>query len=249
MSVIADIVAMEGFWLLVAAALLAGLVRGFTGFGTAMVYLPFAGQVLDPVSALVTIMVIDFFGPIPAIPRAIRESHTRDVLRLGAGALIGTPLGVAVLLILQPEWFRTIVSVLSLALLAALISGVRYRGHVGRPLIYGIGALSGFLGGAAGLPGPPVILLYMARPLPVEVIRASVLLFLVLTDLIMIAVFGLRGLLAPEALLIGICLVLPYLASVSLGAWIFHPKHASVYRLIAYLIIAGSALGGLPVWD
>nr|WP_172296263.1 sulfite exporter TauE/SafE family protein [Pseudoruegeria sp. HB172150] len=240
---------MEGFWLLVAAALLAGLVRGFTGFGTAMVYLPFAGQVLDPVSALVTIMVIDFFGPIPAIPRAIRESHTRDVLRLGAGALIGTPLGVAVLLILQPEWFRTIVSVLSLALLAALISGVRYRGHVGRPLIYGIGALSGFLGGAAGLPGPPVILLYMARPLPVEVIRASVLLFLVLTDLIMIAVFGLRGLLAPEALLIGICLVLPYLASVSLGAWIFHPKHASVYRLIAYLIIAGSALGGLPVWD
>ena len=249
MDLLADALATEGLWLLGLGAVLAGLVRGFTGFGTAMVYLPFAGQVLPPVWVLVTLLVIDLIGPLPEVPRAIREGHPRDVLRLGAGALIGVPLGVSVLLALEPDIFRTAVSLLTLVLLAALISGLRYHGAVGKPMIFGIGGLAGFLGGAVGLPGPPVILLYMARPLPVQVIRASTLLFLVVADLLMIGVFATRGLLATQPVLLGLLLVLPYLLAIRVGAKIFDPRHATIYRWLAYAIIAGSALSGLPVWD
>ncbi|MDJ0824953.1 MAG: sulfite exporter TauE/SafE family protein [Rhodobacter sp.] len=244
-----EALATDGLWLLVFAVLLAGLVRGFTGFGTAMVYLPFAGQVLDPVAVLVTLLVIDLFGPLPAVPRALRDGHPRDVLRLGAGALIGVPVGVAILVALNPETFRTAVSVLTLILLTLLVSGLRYRGHVGKPLIYGTGAIAGLFGGAVGLPGPPVILLYMARPLPVEVIRASTLLFLIVADILMLGVFGFRGLLAAGPLMVGALLILPYFAAVALGSYIFDPRHATIYRWTAYAIIAGSALGGLPIWD
>ncbi|MDF0601484.1 sulfite exporter TauE/SafE family protein [Psychromarinibacter sp. C21-152] len=249
MSLLADTLAMPGLWLLVGAAVLAGLVRGFTGFGTAMVYLPVAGQVLDPVAALVTLVIIDFIGPIPAVPRAVREGHPRDVLRLVAGLVVGAPVGVAVLLILSPDVFRTAVSVIALGLLAALVSGFRYHGTVTRPMIYAIGALAGLLHGAAGLPGPPVILLYMARPLPVQVIRASVLLFLFLADIVVFTIFGLRGLLTAEPVLVGIVLILPYLAAVMVGSRLFDPKHAQVYRWTAYAIIAASAVSGLPFWD
>lgn len=248
MSLLADTLAMPGLWLLVLAAVMAGLVRGFTGFGTAMVYLPVAGQVLDPVPALVTLVIIDFIGPIPAVPRAIREGHPRDVLRLVGGLVVGAPIGVAILLVLSPDIFRTAVSLISLALLVALVSGVRYHGTVTRPMIYGIGALSGLLHGAAGLPGPPVILLYMARPLPVQVIRASVLLFLFLADIVVFTIFGIRGLLTAEPVLVGIVLILPYLAAVMIGARVFDPKHATLYRGAAYTIIAVSALSGLPFW-
>ena len=241
--------ATDGFAWLAVAAILAGLVRGFTGFGTAMVYLPIAGQFLPPVQALVTLILIDFIGPMPAVPRAIREGHTRDVMRLVAGVLIGAPIGVAILLLLPPDAFRAGVSLISLALLAALISGVRYTGTVSRPMIYGIGGISGILHGAAGLPGPPVILLYMARPLPVEVIRASVLLFLFLADILVMAIFGIRGLLDGPSLVLGLCLVPPYLAAVMLGARLFHPRLATVYRWAAYTIIAVSAISGLPIWS
>jgi len=139
--------------------------------------------------------------------------------------------------------------VLTLILLATLVSGLRYRGTVGKPMIFGIGGIAGVLGGAVGLPGPPVILLYMARPLPVEVIRASTLLFLVLADLLMMGVFATRGLLTTQPVLLGLILVLPYLLAIRVGGKIFDPRHAKIYRWVAYAIIAGSALGGLPVWD
>lgn len=248
MSALAEITAQEGLPLLVFAVLLAGLVRGFTGFGTAMVYLPIAGQVLDPVTALATLILIDFVGPLPAVPRAIRDGHPRDVLRLAAGALAGAPFGVMILLLLPADVFRGLVSVLTLAMLALLVSGLRYRGPVGKPMIYGIGSLAGLLHGAAGLPGPPVILLYMARPLPVQVIRASILLFLLLSDMLMAGIFTLRGLISAQALLLGICLVLPYLAALMIGARIFDPGRAALYRRAAYAIIAVSAVAGLPIW-
>ena len=62
--------ATPGISLILVGALLAGLVRGFSGFGTAMVFLPFAAQVYEPVWVLVVLLTIDILGPIPALPRA-----------------------------------------------------------------------------------------------------------------------------------------------------------------------------------
>ena len=44
-------------------ALVAGVVRGFAGFGTAMIYLPVAAQVLSPFAALTTPVVKDLIAP------------------------------------------------------------------------------------------------------------------------------------------------------------------------------------------
>lgn len=245
----AEILATDGVWWLYLGVILGGLVRGFSGFGTAMVYLPMASQVLPPVWVLVTLLVFDLFGPIPAVPRALRDGHPRDVLRLGAGALVGLPVGVFLLTSMAPDTFRTAVSMTSIVLLALLVGGVRYRGVVGKGLIYGTGGLAGLFGGAVGLPGPPVILLYMARPLSPAVIRANTLLFLLLTDILMFAVFGVRGLLDATPLVLGAILMPAYLAAVWLGSAIFDPDRETVYRWVAYTLIAVSALGGLPVWD
>jgi uncharacterized membrane protein YfcA len=238
-----------GLGLLVLGAVLAGLVRGFTGFGTALVYMPFAAQVLPPVWGLVTLIVIDLIGPLPAVPRALRDGDPPDVLRLGAGAVVGVPLGALVLTALDPEVFRYTLSALALGLLVLLVSGVRYRGTVGLPLLYVTGGLGGFSAGATGLGGPPVILLYMARPLPPAVIRANTLLFLLLADVLLIAVFGMRGLMAWTPLVLGLVLIPPYIGALMLGSAIFDPARERLYRTAAYVVIAGSALGGLPLFD
>ncbi len=234
---------------IVFGAVLAGLVRGFAGFGTAMVFLPVAGSVVSPIWALTIMVVMDVIGPLPNVPRALRDGHPGDVLRLSAGMLLALPIGVLVLSMMAPDAYRYAVSIIALVLLVALIMGLRYRGVLSRKLIYGTGAIGGFLAGSTGLAGPPVIMLYMASTHPAAVIRANLMLFLVCADAMMLVLFALNGLLSLTPVLMGLIVAVPYLLANVAGAAIFRPDYEKAYRMAAYVIIAVSAVSGLPIWD
>ncbi len=241
--------ATEGLWLLITGALLAGVVRGFAGFGTAMIYLPFAAQVLGPFEALTTLIIKDLTAPLIHVPRALRDGTPGDLLRLGLGALLALPFGVWVLSLVMPEVFRWGVSLVALTLLAMLILGVRYRGQLTNAILYGTGALGGFLAGAVGLPGPPIIMLYMASTLPAAAVRANLTLYLIMADVLMLIVLAWNGFLVASAVALGVLIILPYLLGNWVGALLFRPDLEGLYRRVAYAIIAGSAILGLPIWD
>lgn len=237
----------EGFVLLVVAVVLAGIVRGFAGFGTSLVFLPIAALVAPPVQALMMVMSFDLIGPLALLPRAVRDGEPRDVAVLSLGAVIGLPIGVMVLLRLDPLVFRWLVSLLALAMLAALASGWRYRRRLSAALTACVGFASGFLGGVAALPGPPVILSYMSSPRPPAVIRGNTMMFLFVAELLAFVVFGLKGLLELQPLLIGLLLAIPYSIAGLIGQRIFNPEQEHIYRRIAYVLIAASAIFGMPI--
>ena len=228
-----------------AAAFLAGIVRGFAGFGTAMVFLPVASQLVEPIWSIIILMIMDAIGPAPIIPRAMREGHPRDLARLFAGLVVAMPLGLAVLFWVDPGAFKLAVSLISLVLLVLLMSGMRYHGPMNPPVIYATGAVGGFLGGAVGIPGPPVILLYMASPHPAAVIRANTTVYLYGFDILMLVTFAVLGRLWGTPLILGLLTALPYLAGNAMGWWMFRPGYERLYRWVAYGIIAASALSGL----
>jgi hypothetical protein len=241
--------ATPGLGWLVVAAFAGGLVRGFSGFGTAMIYLPVAGQILPPFAALVTLTVMDILGPVLTLPRVLGDAHLRDVARLGAGFVVAAPAGLALLAVTDPAVFRYAVSIVSLLLLVALIGGLRYRGRISRAMVYGIGGAGGFMGGVAGLPGPPVILFYMARDQAPAVIRANTMLYLILADVVIFSTLVLGGQVGAATVALGLVLMIPCMLANRLGAAIFRPEAAGAYRAAAYAIIAVSALGGLPFFD
>lgn len=246
---LAAILATPGLLWLVLGASVAGVVRGFAGFGTAMIYLPVAGQFLAPFEALTTLICMDLIGPIPNLPRALRDGYPADVLRLATGMVLAVPLGVLVLSLVAPEVFRYGVSVIAIILLLLLIGGVRYIRRLSGPMIFATGGLGGFLAGCVGLPGPPVIMLYMAAPHPPQVIRANMIMYLLSADIVLLCVLALFGHLVPTAIGLGLLLALPYLLGNLIGAAIFRPEAAKIYRFVAYAIIATSAVMGLPFWD
>ncbi|MDU8945079.1 sulfite exporter TauE/SafE family protein [Ovoidimarina sediminis] len=237
------------FALIAAAAFTAGLVRGFSGFGTAMIYLPIAGQVLSPFAAITTLVLMDIVSPLPNAPRAWREGEPKDLIRLGTGFVIALPLGIWLLTQVPAEVFRYAVSGVALVLLLCLGLGLRYRGNLGRPMIFGTGLLSGITAGTAGLPGPPVILLYMTSARPSQVVRANTLLYLILSDTVILPTLALFGRLDGGAILLGLLMILPCGAGNILGARFFRPGHEGLYRRVAYALIALSAISGLPLWD
>jgi uncharacterized membrane protein YfcA len=244
-EILAQALALEGLGLVLVAAFVAGCVRGFAGFGTAMIFLPVVALAVPPVWTITILIVMDIFGPLPAIPKALRDGHPRDLVRLLTGLIVALPLGFAVLFAASPDFFRGAVSGISLILLGLLMAGVRYRGAMGPGLVRGTGALAGFLGGAAGIPGPPVILLYMASPLPAQAIRANLTAFLFFFDLISLAGFAVSGRLEAMPVVLGLVCILPNLAGNLIGGWIFRPGYERLYRGVAYAVIAASALRGL----
>ncbi len=238
--------AIDGLAWVALAAFVAGIVRGFSGFGTALIYLPIAAQVMPPLWAMVSLAGLDIIAPSVHIPAAIRNGHKRDLLRLMIGVVLMLPMGLWLLTRTDPSVFRYLVSVLSIGMLIILLTGFRYRGTVTRPLVYGIGGAGGLLGGAAGLPGPPVILFYMASPHGPSVIRANTSAYLFFYDILLVVVLLILGQFDPTPFVLGLLLSIPAMAGNLLGGWLFHPRYERLYRGVAYLIIASAAVSGLP---
>ena len=244
----AEALALPGLPWLVLAAALAGLVRGFSGFGSGLVYMPIAGAVLPPAQAVAVLVLMDLIGPLANIPGAWRTGAPREIGLLALGMLGGLPLGLAALLAVPPEVFRWGVSLMALATVAALVSGWRWRGARGRGTTAAAGFLSGIVGGATALPGPPVILYYMASPMPVAQVRANLTMVLVMVDLALTALLAATGQLSLTFALVSALLLVPFSLANALGSALFRPERAAAYKALSWSLIAVSALAGLPLW-
>ena len=248
MSGLAAALAQPGAASLALAALLAGAVRGFAGFGSGLVFMPIAGTVLPPAQAVVALVVMDVLGPIPNLPGAFRNGDAREVGRLVLGMALGLPIGLAALLWVAPEAFRWAVSLLALATVAALASGWVWRGARGCAATAGAGFLSGIVGGATGLPGPPAILYYMAGGAAPAQVRANLTMFLVAVDAGLVGLLAAAGRLEAAAVATGLALLIPFSLANLAGSRLFDPGRVRLYRGAAFALIAGAALAGLPLW-
>ena len=235
-------------WLIL-AALLAGLVRGFSGFGTAMVFLPIASQYLTPFESIASLAIMEFFGTFAVMRKSWSDADKVDLARLVVGMTIVTPFALLLLAKVGADFYRYSVSILSLILLLLIGLGVRYKGKLNPFVIFSVGGLGGLTGGLTGIPGPPVILLYVASSHPISVIRANNLLFLYFFDVCVVLIFALSGVLTLKIFLLGSILALPNFLGNFIGAKLFDPEKTNQYRIFAYIIIAVAAITGLPVWD
>lgn len=240
--------ALPGLGWLLATVLVAGVVRGFSGFGSAMIIMPVASSVLDPVAALVFLTMTELVGPLPILPRALKQGNRPDAVRLGIGAALAMPVGILSLSYMSQDTFGWVVTVTVFVLLGILMTGWRYHGFLTPRLVLGTGALGGFMSGATGMAGPPVIMLYMASTLPAMVIRANLILYLLTIDLLMIATIWAYDLFELLPAVVGLALAVPYMLANLAGAALFRPGAEVWFRRAAYVMIAGAALMGLPLW-
>jgi hypothetical protein len=248
-EIVQGVLATPGLVWIALTFLAAGLVRGFTGFGTALIVMPVAAAFLPMPLAIALVMFAGMFTWPLIVPRAVREADRREVLMLAGAAILTAPIGVWLLTLIEREVLRWAVSLAAGLTLAALVTGWRYHGKVRGVGLAGVGGAAGVLGGTTGLTGPPVILFYLASTRPAAIMRANTILFLALLDLGIVANMAVRGLIDWAVIPLTAALALPYGAGITVGQGLFRPDLEGLYRRIAYLVIAVAILTGLPLFD
>ena len=238
------------FWIAMAIAILAGVVRGFSGFGSAQIYIPLIAAVYEPRAAAVTLLLIDTAGSAPFTIRAFAHCTWREVLPpMYLAAAVAIPFGTLALLVIDPIVLRWFISVLVLSLVGVLIAGWRYRGGARLPITIGVGLVSGFGAGAVQIAGPPVLIYWLGAINKAATVRANCLVYFLLLDLTSCVVYLWKGLITAQLLALSLLLSVPFFLATAAGARFFHGASDITYRRIAYAIIAGAAFVSIPVFD
>jgi len=80
-------------------------------------------------------------------------------------------------------------------------------------------------------------------------VRANLMVFFVLLSAAACVTYLAQGLIAADIVVLSLCLGAPYLAAMWAGVRFFHRASDTIYRRIAYGIVAASALVSVPVFD
>jgi uncharacterized protein len=232
-----------------AVAFVSGTARGFSGFGSALIFMPLASSIADPRLVAALLLIIDFVAAAPLLPGAWEKADRKATAIIVFGALIGVPIGTYFLSRLEPVTTRWIISAFVFALLLLLLSGWRYRGKDHAAVSVGIGGVSGFCSGLAQTGGPPIVGYWLGRPIPSVVARANIVLFFGASDLFSAVSYTTAGLITMDAILFAIVVDPVYAVGVWFGASLFGKASETVFRAICYALIAAAVIFGLPALD
>ncbi len=232
-----------------AVAFVSGTARGFSGFGSALIFMPLASSIADPRLVAALLLLIDFVAAAPLLPNAWQKADRKATAVMVAGALVGVPIGTYFLSRLEPVTTRWIISAFVFALLLLLLSGWRYRGKDHPSIAVGIGGLSGFCSGLAQTGGPPIVAYWLGRPLPSVIARANIVLFFGASDFFSAVSYAATGLITMDAIKFALVVGPVYGTGVWFGAALFGKASETVFRAICYALIAAAVIFGLPALD
>jgi uncharacterized membrane protein YfcA len=232
-----------------AIAFVSGTARGFSGFGSALIFMPLASSMAAPRLVAALLLIIDFVAAAPLVPNAWKHADRRATAVIVLGALIGVPIGTWFLSRLDSVTTRWIISAFVFALLMLLLSGWRYRGKGNPAVSIGIGGLSGFCSGLAQTGGPPIVGYWLGRPIPSVIARANIMLFFAASDFFSVVSYALAGLITADAIRFSFLVGPVYGIGVWFGASLFGRASESLFRAICYVLIAAAVVIGLPAMD
>jgi uncharacterized membrane protein YfcA len=231
------------------SAVIAGLARGFSGFGAALIFIPLASTVVEPMIAAALLLIVDIVMASPLLPRAWTIADRRDVGTMLLGTIAGVPAGTFVLTRTDQVSIRWMIAALVLAMLALLMSGWRYHGRPAAPVAAGVGLVAGFFSGIAQVGGPPVVAYWLGAAKGPDLVRANIVIYFAASASITFVSYLVAGLLTTRVIGLALLIGPAYGLGLWAGSHSFGIASEATFRRICYALIAGAGLFSLPVLD
>ena len=219
------------------ATALAGVMRGYAGFGTAITLAPIYSMLWSPREGVPIMLVMEALIAGSLVPGVWHVWNRRVTLPMAATACALLPFGAYALVAVEGELLRRVIGGLVLGFAALLASGWRYHGKRPLWLNLAVGSVSGIMKGATGMSGPPVILYLLSGPEAARQHRANLIVFFGIVSLaamLPVLWYGLASL----AVLVRVAALLPVLlAAVRVGVALFGRLPEKWFRATAYVFL------------
>ena len=220
----------------------AGLIRGFSGFGSALINAPVLSLIWGPTIGVPVAALIEVAPAIQLTPKAIKIANWKTVWAFSIPALILLPAGTFILVSVPADDMRRAIGAIVLVVALILWSGWRYRGPRGVVPSMCVGLVGGSLAGATGVAGPPVILYLMSSEDSPAQTRANLIAYFTLILFGIVATFSLKGLVSLNTLWLAAAMLIPFIAGTAIGTRMFPLASERVFRNIALTTLTVSSL-------
>ena len=229
----------------IAIAAIAGIVRGITGFGGAMVMSPPMALLLGPLAAVPVVLLLESVAATPMWVAARKLVRWRVIGPILALACVTVPAGTWILMSVDPLVMRRVIAAVVIVFSLVLLRGWRYHGAQRMATGLGLGAVSGLMVGATSMGGPPVILYLLAGPDPIETTRANLTYFVGGISFAGVVMLAVSGVLGREELLLALLLAPGYYGGIVLGTRLFarfNDQRFRQFTLALMLVVATGIL-------
>ena len=219
-----------------------GLMLGYTGWGGAMVSMPFLTILYGPVEALVIMIIGALLVTAYLFPTAARIADWRRMTPILIAMAVCVPIGNLLLFALEPNLIRRIIGSLIVGASILILSGWRYSGPQGAGASATTGAISGLINGFVGLGGPPLVIYMLALKLSVAVQRANALVFMAITSVLVLGSTFVGGGVTLENSFLGVLTAPFQIVGGWLGARLFLKLPAEFFKkfsLVALIVLGG----------
>lgn len=168
-------VALDGqLVVLFAIVFVAGIIRGFLGFGSALLTVPALSMLYGPAQAVVIGVLIEIPTSLGLLPVAIRESERRTVWSMLLTFVVFVPVGALLLKAVNPESMKVVISFAVLVMVGIIALQDRMVLFLSRSGILLAGAASGLAQGMTGMAGPLFVTALLARGENAILTRANI---------------------------------------------------------------------------
>ena len=230
--------------LMAGVVLLAGMVRGFAGFGLSALVMASLAVFIPPLALIPVSFIFEAVSSLVMFRGGLREGNRPLLLGLITGYALGLPVGLAATHTLAPEISRALALGLILCLAALQLLRVSPRFLAARWGSYVAGFLAGAATGLAAAGGMVVALFVLALHMPAREIRGSLVLFLFASMAITGFWLSITGTLDPLAIKRGLTFAPLVIAGVLTGTWLFRPSLEPYYkRFCLWLLIVVASVG------
>lgn len=239
-----DLTAQE-FVILTVIVLLAGIVRGFSGFALSAMIMATAVIILPPIELIPMLWWLEMAASLLMLKGGFADADRPTAYGLVIGSIAGWPIGLWLTKTLPIETSKVVALSIIVVLAASQLSKMRLNFLANKPGLYGTGVVAGIVSGLASVGGMVVAFYVLASDASARSMRGSLVLFLFLGSLASMIILVTFGVMDFSGVKRGLTFAVPTLIGVLLGQQLFTERFAPYYRPFCLTLLIGLALVGL----
>ena len=230
------------FWIVFGIVLVAGIVRGFSGFALSALIMATAVLILPPIELIPMLWWLELSASLMMLKGGWADADRSTAYGLVIGSTAGWPFGLWLTTTLDVAVSKVVALSIIVALAVALLAKVRMTFLATRTGLYGTGFVAGIASGLAHVGGMVVAFYVLASNAPARSMRGSLVLFLFLGSITSMVTQLAFGVMDASGVSRGLIFAVPTLIGVFLGQQLFTERLSAYYRpfCLALLVVLAS---------